>query len=385
MPKVSVQFSELFPMASISDELKTEIESYGTFSFKLEWTLKKQAIDQLFKNREEHITSDAITRSFLDSYWHLELWHTSEVSDTLQIYLHLDKAGIELSRMCAKTKFIIKSNKSEPHADYIKKREEWRDDYSEGYGFKKWITKEEIYKGKYWQNGVLSITCEVDVKITEDGKSNELQTNESYTLEPLAVSYAKLVNSGLYSDVTIKIRDKCFKAHRNILATRCEYFGRMFGSDFKESKSTEIELKDIEPDIFEYLLEFIYTNRIPENLKQIATDLLVAAHMLNLQVLTKVCESKLCKNISKQNCLDLLAFADLYNQTKLKKEVVMFLVVNLKDIRGSESWKLFKKNHLDLVVDVLEISTEFLELRLHSTSIQKNSSSSSSNSTSSLC
>lgn len=128
----------------------------------------------------------------------------------------------------------------------------------------------------------------------------------------------------------------------------------MFSSDFKDSKSPEIEFKDFEPDSFKVILMFIYTNRIPKNFEHIAVDLLVASHMFQLNVLTKVCESQLCKTITLHNCLDLLLFADLYNQNELKEAVIVFVGRNFKDIRKTDPWKTFSKNHMELTIEVLE-------------------------------
>jgi hypothetical protein len=64
-----------------------------------------------------------------------------------------------------------------------------------------------------------------------------------------------------YSDVTIKVGDKKFYAQKCILCVWSSFFAGMFSKNnaMKESQKDEIELKDIDPEIFELLLIFIYT------------------------------------------------------------------------------------------------------------------------------
>ena len=65
-----------------------------------------------------------------------------------------------------------------------------------------------------------------------------------------------------FHDVTIKVSDKVFHAHRTILAAASPYFETMFTSQFKESFTREIELKDIDSNIFEMLFNFIYSGKM---------------------------------------------------------------------------------------------------------------------------
>ena len=61
------------------------------------------------------------------------------------------------------------------------------------------------------------------------------------------------------TDVLIKCQNKSFKAHKVILSASSPVFRAMFQADMKERSSQEVEIKDIEPDIVEEMLKFIYT------------------------------------------------------------------------------------------------------------------------------
>ncbi|MCL4136377.1 UNVERIFIED_CONTAM: hypothetical protein GTU68_046085 [Idotea baltica] len=52
---------------------------------------------------------------------------------------------------------------------------------------------------------------------------------------------------GKLCDVTLKVDDQCFTAHRIVLAAVIPYFKAMFTHDMAESKQKEITMQGIEP------------------------------------------------------------------------------------------------------------------------------------------
>lgn len=61
--------------------------------------------------------------------------------------------------------------------------------------------------------------------------------------------------SGLFSDLTLKLGQKSFTVHRAILAVVSPYFKALFTHHPNESI---IELKEVDPEIFRRVLDFIY-------------------------------------------------------------------------------------------------------------------------------
>lgn len=52
---------------------------------------------------------------------------------------------------------------------------------------------------------------------------------------------------GKLCDVTIKVEDSCFSAHRIVLCATIPYFNAMFTHDMLESKQKEVEVRGIDP------------------------------------------------------------------------------------------------------------------------------------------
>lgn len=49
-----------------------------------------------------------------------------------------------------------------------------------------------------------------------------------------------MLENGLFSDVTIVLGDTKFKAHKCILASRCNFFASMFSLDMREAQESII-------------------------------------------------------------------------------------------------------------------------------------------------
>lgn len=94
----------------------------------------------------------------------------------------------------------------------------------------------------------------------------------------------KLLTSKNFSDFQFKIGNKKFNVHKNILSARSPVFEAMFKHGLKESNEKQTEITDVEVDVFEAMLKYIYTNKIPD-LEDSATDLLMAANKVILPMM----------------------------------------------------------------------------------------------------
>ena len=106
-----------------------------------------------------------------------------------------------------------------------------------------------------------------------------------------------LYNKDTFYDVTLKMKGKVFKAHRVILAAGSDYFHTMFTSGFQEKQSSEILLEYGDRDIFESLLEFIYTGDFNVNPDDIV-DTLEMANYYQIQHAVCACADYLAKDLT---------------------------------------------------------------------------------------
>uniref|UniRef100_A0A8D8MGS4 Speckle-type POZ protein-like A n=1 Tax=Culex pipiens TaxID=7175 RepID=A0A8D8MGS4_CULPI len=176
------------------------------------------------------------------------------------------------------------------------------------------------------------------------------QTLPSLPPSTLAESYANLLQSEQFAELTITAGQQIFRAHKTILVARSTVFAAMFQHDMQESQRNEFTIVDVEPKVFEEVLRFIYTDKVKE-LPQMAHELLAAADKYDLARLKVMCEIQLFEGISAESATKTLIFADLHRAKELKARAIEFLSRNLKAV---SNWVEFCREKPDLVAEIME-------------------------------
>ena len=123
------------------------------------------------------------------------------------------------------------------------------------------------------------------------------------------------------SDVTFNILGRKFAAHKNILTMRSPVFAAMFRHPTKEMQSNQVEVKDVDPDVFQEILLFIYTGRTQLTaMNKMAPGILAAADKYLLEDLKIQCETHLNRQMSAETCLELLSLNTHHPAEHLKKK-----------------------------------------------------------------
>uniref|UniRef100_A0A0D9X9Y2 BTB domain-containing protein n=1 Tax=Leersia perrieri TaxID=77586 RepID=A0A0D9X9Y2_9ORYZ len=186
----------------------------------------------------------------------------------------------------------------------------------------------------------------------------------------IGVHLGRLLDSSDGADVSFMVDGETFPAHRAVLAARSPVFkAELFGS-MVESKMSCITLHDIEPETFRSLLQFIYTDELPEDCTELegssstttARDelfkkLLAAADRYDLSRLKLMCEQKLSETVSVDNVLPMLVFAEMHNCPDLKRRCLDFV--------------LAEKNFEEALVSLNMLASGFIEYKLNYLQTQK--------------
>lgn len=130
-------------------------------------------------------------------------------------------------------------------------------------------------------------------------------------------------------DVKILLEDSSVVcAHRLVLCCHSSYFRVMFvNQQFRESKLVEIPLKQVPENIFQYVLRFIYTGKCRLPQAQLF-EVLQCANMLDFSRLVELICETLARNISIDNCLDMLAGAEAVGVLQLRQTCFRYVLKN---------------------------------------------------------
>ncbi|KFM75739.1 Speckle-type POZ protein, partial [Stegodyphus mimosarum] len=151
--------------------------------------------------------------------------------------------------------------------------------------------------------------------------------------------FRNLYKTGMLSDINIIIGSKTLPAHKCVLCGRSSVFSRMFETDMIESERNDVEISDIDPQVMDEFLLFIYTGNLENSSDETAEQLYVAADKYNVPALKKKCSCFLISNLSVGNVCRILQLASLHSDDDLYKSVFEFSFAHAEEIFSTDEWK----------------------------------------------
>jgi speckle-type POZ protein len=142
-------------------------------------------------------------------------------------------------------------------------------------------------------------------------------------------------------------------AHVAILTAGSPVFAAMLQPDFIESKSRIVNIADIEMDVFKEMLTYLYTGKAP-NLLEIHFIRLVyeVADKYGVKSLKDDCENLLVSQLSNNNAIELLVWAQFHSLPKLFEKAVQFIAKNSEELCSQPAGLDFMKDHPKLCLEI---------------------------------
>lgn len=127
----------------------------------------------------------------------------------------------------------------------------------------------------------------------------------------------KLLVSYEWSDCNFYVSEKNFKAHKLIMGISSPVFEAMFYGPL--SSNSDIIITDIQPDTFQLLLNYVYTDQVEISSIEQAFNLLYSSRKYMLEHLTEICIEYIKSNTSVDNVIDILNYPDCLQDNELVK------------------------------------------------------------------
>jgi speckle-type POZ protein len=157
-------------------------------------------------------------------------------------------------------------------------------------------------------------------------------------------------------DVEFRCNGKSIKAHTQILASGSPVLAAMFENNFEEKQKRVANITDIKANIFENLLQYIYTGEVAlgTEVKNVA-DLLVAAEKYAVETLKEECALYLSLDLKVENAARYLVLAHLHNSTVLHEATLQFMSENSKAVCARKDWMDIIKNYPELCFQATQL------------------------------
>ncbi|CAL1271329.1 unnamed protein product [Larinioides sclopetarius] len=157
------------------------------------------------------------------------------------------------------------------------------------------------------------------------------------------------------TDVEVKTKTKSFPAHKIVLCVRSPVFKATLTSDMNARSTDCIHIDDLENDVVQQMLLFLYSDSI-ENLQwENATRLYYAADKYKIGKLREVCSSFLVDKLTPTNAGELLLLADIHNYGDLKKLIEDFILEHEEEVFDSKEWNMVAEKNPLLVIQTMQL------------------------------
>ncbi|XP_077987707.1 kelch-like protein 21 [Glandiceps talaboti] len=162
----------------------------------------------------------------------------------------------------------------------------------------------------------------------------------------------------LFTDITLEVGSKEYPCHKAVLASCSPYFRAMFTNDMKERNANRVQIKDVQVDVMNVIIQFIYTGKItisPQNVQAVFEG----ASLLQVHTVQDVCAGYFERLLSPSNCLGILDYADTHGCKELQQKAWKVILNNFNEVCKSEEFLLLPKDQLiEILASDLSIDRE---------------------------
>ncbi|XP_074096146.1 speckle-type POZ protein B-like [Cotesia typhae] len=193
----------------------------------------------------------------------------------------------------------------------------------------------------------------VGIELTEFFETTvEIEVPKKTPRHQLNTDLKDVFESKAGSDVVLLVGDKKILAHKLILTIRSPVFAAMFSHQLKENKENEITIPDLDPEVCEKMLEYIYTENVT-GLDEIVEFLYEEADKYQLPALKELCEESFCRRVEIENAIKYLVLLDRHHaDEKFFDYVLKFIALNSKIIVTTADYKQLEKINPGLLLTI---------------------------------
>ncbi|VAH64659.1 BTB/POZ and MATH domain-containing protein 1-like [Triticum urartu] len=237
------------------------------------------------------------------------------------------------------------------------------DDYERCWGYTHFMRRTELRP--YVLEDTLILECNLAVIELKDAQEADVKVNFEAQAPPseLVDNLSSLLEATEGSDVSFKVKEEVFPAHKIILAMRSPVFRVKFYGPMRDESSRSITVEDMQPAVFRGLLHFIYTDSLPpldylddDEYEEMVRHLLVAADRYAMERMKYMCEIKLCEVLHTGTVATTLALADQHHCSKLKDACIGFINSSnrMVGMMASKGYESLKRTCPSVIADILE-------------------------------
>lgn len=167
-------------------------------------------------------------------------------------------------------------------------------------------------------------------------------SNSIVSQVPPVNELSKGVPNGDFCDVEVRTGEQSFSCHKLVLCQQSPVFSAMFNENSKDKRTGIVQIPDLDPQTFQGLLKFMYSEVIEDGLSvEDICKLYSAAGQYKMTVLKRRCALLLLSKLCVTNVCSVLTTADKHQDHFLCTHIYTYLRNHSKEIFYLPQWKEF--------------------------------------------
>ncbi|KAJ1276459.1 hypothetical protein BS78_05G216400 [Paspalum vaginatum] len=289
--------------------------------------------------------------------WHLRYFPSGvndKSIDYISIYLHMEDPVAKEVKARLKFSLLGHAEDAVPLFTYTSEDRRNFTTNDQSWGFCQFIRRAQL-ETSYVKDDSFQIRCDVTIH-------NEFRVEDTTVVPPPVPQATDLHRHLVGGDVTFEVGGEQFTAHRVVLAARSAVFMAELLGPMKEKVTARVRVDGMEARVFRAMLQFIYTDSLPEmdgdgdgdDKVFMAQHLLVAADRYDLVRLKLISEDMLRRDMDVDVAATTLVLAEQHGCQGLKEACFRFLKFpgNLKAVMASDGFQHLKDS-FPLLLDEL--------------------------------
>ncbi|XP_029967860.1 kelch-like protein 41a [Salarias fasciatus] len=170
----------------------------------------------------------------------------------------------------------------------------------------------------------------------------------------------ELLNENKLIDCILKVGDRSIPCHRLIMAACSPYFRELFFSEEgKEVERKEVVLENLDPNVMDVIVNYMYSAEIDINEKNVQ-DILTVANRFQIPSVFTVCVNYLQKMVSRKNCLSIYRLGLMLNCARLAMAARDYIADRFETVANDEDFLKLAPHELFAIIgaDALNVEKE---------------------------
>lgn len=151
----------------------------------------------------------------------------------------------------------------------------------------------------------------------------------------------KLIINGKHHDLTLKVADREFRVHQDILMARSPVFEAMLSHEMTEKNEGVIDVPDCDPEAMEQFLLYMYCGKVEKWNTDIAIGLYYLADKYNMTPLKEKCSEFIKGSLSISVVCDVIQLAFNHSDSDMLECATEYFLNHTSEILPSVGWMSF--------------------------------------------